>query len=280
MENRTLFGEPDELDLPERGSYTEDKYDFIRLYCALFSSGMRYKWKGKRVYIDLYAGSGKCRIKGTNKVLLGSPLIALSMDVPFDRYIFCESDQTKMSALKQRVERLHSLSEIHWVPRDCNGSVEQISALIDRDNLVLCLVDPNDCDIHQDTLKTLSQTARGVDFLCLLATGMDAKRAASYYLQPENTKLDDMLGNAEWRNRWPAEEQRGEDFGKFLALEFAQSMQQLGYRKTEIADMKLIKLLGKNVPLYYLALFSKHPKAFEFWAQVLKYAGPQRGLFD
>jgi hypothetical protein len=45
-------------------------------------------------------------------------------------------------------------------------------------------------------------------------------------------------------------------------------------------QMRRIKTYETNVPLYYLALFSKHPKAFDLWDQVLKYATPQRGLFD
>jgi hypothetical protein len=55
-------------------------------------------------------------------------------------------------------------------------------------------------------------------------------------------------------------------------------MEGLGYRKTELADMRVIK--RKHTPLYYLALFSKHPTAFKYWDQVLKYAFPQRSLFD
>jgi three-Cys-motif partner protein len=64
---------------------------------------MHAKWPGKRVYVDLYAGNGKCRIKGTNKILLGSPLIALSVECPFHRYVFCESDPVRVDALKKRV---------------------------------------------------------------------------------------------------------------------------------------------------------------------------------
>src|SRR6266702_1027197 len=103
MKNETLFGEPDELNTPEVGSYTEDKYDLIRLYCHLFSSGMKEKWRGKRTYIDLYSGPGKCRVKGSAKVLLASPLIALSVPDPFDRYIFCEENPERLVSLKGRL---------------------------------------------------------------------------------------------------------------------------------------------------------------------------------
>lgn len=278
MKNETLLGAPDEFEMPERGVYTEDKYALIRLYCDLFSNGMRYKWKGKRTYVDLYSGSGLCRIEGSNRVLLGSPLIALSVEARFDRYIFCENDPICMTALKERAKRTCPEQSVHWIDGDCNEQIKNVCDLIPKDNLVLCLVDPEDCGLRHETLKKLSKSARGVDFLCLLAFQMDAKRASAHYLNPENRKLDDMLGNSGWRDRWVEEQLKGEDFARFLALEFARSMEGLGYRRTELADMRVIK--RKHLPLYYLALFAKHPVAFKYWDQVLKYAFPQRGLFD
>lgn len=279
MKNQTLLGEPDEFEIPELGSYTEDKYDLIRLYCHLFSHGMQHKWSGKRIYLDLYAGGGKCRIKGSDKVILGSPLIALSMEVPFDRYVLCESNSEKLSALQARVKRMQPTFDVKWVPGDCNLKVAEICSHLPTDSLVLCFVDPFDCDINHETLKQISSTARGVDFLCLLAFQMDAKRNTVHYLQPSNKKIDSMLGNTEWRSRWDAAQKEGSDFARFLALEFARSMEDLGYRQTELADMRRIKTIGNNVPLYYLALFSKHPTAFKYWRQVLKYSTPQTTLF-
>jgi len=280
MKNETLFGELDGFDMPELGSYTEDKYALIRLYCDLFSAGMRHKWKGKRVYVDLYSGSGKSRIKGSNKILLGSPLIALSVGSPFDRYVFCENDSFRLAALQERVRRMFPEKDVRWVEGDCNDKIADISAMVPKDNLVLCFVDPYDCDIRHETLKVLSAAAYGVDFLCLLAFQMDAKRNTAHYLQQENRKIDQMLGNADWRNRWTEEQKKSGDFARFLALEFARSMESLGYKRTELADMKVIKTLDKHVPLYYLALFAKHPTAFKYWREVNKYYHPQRSLFD
>lgn len=278
MENKTLFGDPDEFDTPEVKAHTEDKYDLIRYYCDLFSKGMQYKWKGL-TYVDLYSGSGKCRIKGTNKILLGSSLIALSVEVPFSRYVFCESDPARLEALTERVQRMYPERNVEFVAGDCNEQIERIQNLIPRDNLVLCFVDPFNCNVRYETLKSLT-AGRKVDLLCLLAFQMDAKRASAHYLKPENRKLDVMLGNSDWRARWMQEKPKGTDFARFLALEFAHSMEGLGYKTTELNNMKVIKITGKHVPLYYLALFAKDPAAFKLWSQVLKYALPQRSLFD
>lgn len=277
MENKTLFGEDDGLCIPEVGPCTEDKFDLIRLYCQIFSSAMKNKWT--RVYVDLYAGSGLCRIKGLDQVLLGSPLIALSVDAPFDRYIFCESDPERFSALKSRVEKNYAKHNAHLVAGKFEEHINDICSKIPGKSLVLCFVDPFDCDFDIDNLKIISKCGRGVDFLCLLALQMDAKRNIQHYLKP-GSKIDRMIGNTIWRARWNNRSDHHEDFAKFLASEFADSMSEADYLKTSLDQMRAVKTYDTNVPLYYLAMFSKNQMAFKLWEQVLKYSTPQRGLFD
>jgi three-Cys-motif partner protein len=273
MKNETLYGEDDGLLIPEVGPWTEDKFDLIRLYCQIFSASMKNKWK--RVYVDLYAGSGLCRIKNRSQVLLGSPLIALSVDSPFDRYIFCENNPERFAALKERVEKNYPKQNPHLVPGRFEDHIDQICSMIPSRSLALCFVDPFDCDFDIENLKTISRCAHGVDFLCLLALQMDAKRNVPHYMQPDS-KIDRMIGNTTWRARW----NNHEDFAKFLASEFAESMSEAGYLKTQLHQMREVKTHDTNVPLYYLAMFSKNQTAFKLWDQVLKYSTPQRGLFD
>lgn len=279
MRNETLWGKDDGLIIPEVGPWAEDKFDLIRLYCQLFSTSMKNKWAGRRVYIDLYSGSGLCRVKGSTQVLLGSPLIALSVDAPFDRYIFCENNPERYSALEKRIKTDYPKHSVHLILGDCEKSASDICAKVPSDSLALCFVDPFDCDFDFDTLKTISKAARGVDFLCLLALQMDAKRNVQHYLLPDS-KIDRMLGNATWRTRWTNRPNVHEDFAKFLAVEFARSMSEIGYLETPLHQMREVKTHDNNVPLYYLAMFSKHQKAFDLWKEVLIYSTPQRGLFD
>jgi hypothetical protein len=105
VKNETLFGERDGLEMNEEGvgSWTAEKYRQFQLYAQQFTQGMKGKWKSL-AYLDLYAGSGQSRLPETNEILLGSPLIALSLDVQFDRYVFCERDEAKLHALENRVK--------------------------------------------------------------------------------------------------------------------------------------------------------------------------------
>jgi hypothetical protein len=44
--------------------------------------------------------------------------------------------------------------------------------------------------------------------------------------------------------------------------------------------MKLVRSDDKNLPLYYLALFSRHDTAYKFWKDVLKYSTDQSSFWE
>ncbi len=88
----------DGLIFPEIGPWAEEKYRLIALYDHLFAKGMKDKWD-VRVYVDLYAGAGFGKVKGAETRLMGSPIVALNVEFPFDRYIFCEQDPGKAPRL-------------------------------------------------------------------------------------------------------------------------------------------------------------------------------------
>jgi three-Cys-motif partner protein len=111
--------EDDGLICPEIGEWSEDKYRLIALYDQLFATGMKGKWD-MRVYIDLYCGAGYGIIKGTGSRLMGSPLIALSVEHPFDKYVFCDDDPEKLYALRQRVVRIAPHADVTYVEGSCD----------------------------------------------------------------------------------------------------------------------------------------------------------------
>lgn len=237
---------------------------------------MKNKW-GQRVYIDLYAGAGYTKIQGTSTVLKGSPILALEVSAPFNRYIFCEDKPDLLAALKIRTKRIAPNADVVFVPGRCDGEIDKICAAIPKASptntvLCLCLVDPFDFGIKFETIQKLSKVF--TDFVVLLAVGMDANRNYDHYVDGDSPKIDEALGNIEWRERWKAFGRRKE-FRQFLAAEFSLSMQTLGYLGQSLDQMKLVRSDDKNLPLYYLALFSRHTTANKFWSEVLKYSTDQ-----
>jgi len=271
----------DGLITPEVGGWAEDKYKLVALYANLFATGMKAKWD-ERVYIDLYAGAGRAKIKGTGKLVLGSPLIALTVKVPFDHYIFCEFDPPKLDALTKRVQLAAPSAKVEYVADDCNQAVDRILAKMPSFSkthkvLSLCFVDPYDIGIKFATMKKLS--SRAVDFLVLLAFHMDANRNYSHYLKPKSSKVDDFLGNTGWRVHWNDAQNTGMSFPQFLAREYAKQMASLRYLENPMYRMKEVRSDERNLPLYHLALFSRHETAYHFWDEVLKYSTDQEKLF-
>jgi len=55
-------------------------------------------------------------------------------------------------------------------------------------------------------------------------------------------------------------------------------MESLDYLPTPLDRMKLVRSDERNLPLYYLALFSRNATAHNFWNQVLKYGTDQTSL--
>ena len=269
--------EDDGLACPEIRRWAETKYRLISLYDELFATGMKYKWH-QRVYIDLYAGAGYGRLKGTDTILIGSPLIALKVANPFDKYIFCEDDEELLEALKVRVKRIAPNADVTFIPGSCDDNIAQICAAIPRASatnkvLSLCLIDPFDFGLKFETLRKLSSSF--IDFLVLLAVGMDANRNQDHYVDGNNQKIDEALGNTDWRLRWKSDTRLNKSFMPFLATEFSRSMQTLNYLEQHLDQMKMVRSDEKNLRLYYLALFSRHQTAYKFWDDVLKYGTDQ-----
>lgn len=267
--HKNILCEDDGLILPEVGTWAEEKYQKIGDYCAIFSTGMKNKWDFL-VYLDLYAGAGKCKIGETGKVLLGSPFLALSVKDSYSKYIFCESDSEKMEALQKRIKKYFPEKECAFIPIDCNISIEEILAQIpppskSKKVLTFCLVDP--CNVSQLEFKTIQTISRiFVDFLILIPTYMDINRNIKIYLREDINTLDKFIGNNEWRGEWKIKKYNPRRFPPFILDKFCQQMKKIGYLFTTPEDFILIKNEeDRNQPLYHLVFFTRSLRGLDFW---------------
>ena len=281
---QVVLSEPgsDGRSTPEVGSWAEDKYRLLRLYATLFATSMKSKWDA-RVYIDLFAGPGKVAIEGTGRVVDASPLIALGIPDPFDRYLFCEKKPRFLETLRRRIETLRPPNGVDFLCGDANELAERIVKVISsrRSERVLsfCFADPYKLkDLQFSTIRTLSSL--NVDFLILLPTGMDANRNWRRYLRPENTVVDDFVGTSAWRDAWTKAAAKGAAVDVFLTDFYRKQMKSLGYRFGGVEDSVLVRSTEKRLPLYRLGFFSRHPLGQKFWNEARKYSQVQRSLFE
>jgi len=278
--NSQIETKPDGLFTPTVREWSLEKYKLVGSYCDIFTNGMKYKWN-QLVYVDLFAGAGYAKIKENNKTYLNSALLAMSIPTPFSKYILCEQDEERFEALSTRVKRDFSHLNYELIKGDSNKNVDRVIKALPpfgkgNTRLPFCFVDPYSLNLNFATIKALGQTL--MDFLILQALHMDANRNFDTYLNEENTKIAEYLGINNWRELF---EQDGviyrKDYVKFLAEQYQEQMGKLGYQKAK--HMHQIRSNEKNLPLYYLSFYSKHPTGEKFFKEVQKRINSQLTMF-
>jgi three-Cys-motif partner protein len=265
----------DGLDIHPSHIWSEQKYKLVGGYCDIFTRSMRKEWENL-VYVDLYSGPGQTEIIETHKRLRTSPLIALSLPIPFDVYIFCDENKKYLDILKTRVSRDFPEKEIYYLAGDCNKIIDEIKSKIPAHGkrkrvLTFCFADPFDLNLEFSTIKKLSSN-KLVDLLILQAYYMDANRNYDNYLHEDNKKIAKYLGDNDWRLKFQESEYYPKNFVQFLANRYDLNMKDLEYHETL---RNSIKLPYKNVKLYYLSFYSKHPRGYDLYKKVQSYADDQ-----
>jgi three-Cys-motif partner protein len=277
--NPQIEVKPDGLFTPIVREWSLEKYKLVGSYCDIFTNGMKNKWN-QLVYVDLFAGAGYAKIKESNKVFLNSALLAMSVPTPFTKYILCEQDDERFEALSARAKRDFSHLNCELIHGDSNINVSKVIKAIpsfSKGNTLLpfCFVDPYSLNLNFSTIKALGQTL--MDFLILQALHMDANRNFETYLNDENTRIEKYLGLKNWRELF---EKDGmiyrKDFVKFLADQYQGQMSKLNYQTAK--HMHQIRSNEKNLPLYYLSFYSKHPTGEKFFKEVQKRIKPQLSI--
>ena len=265
----------DGLDIHPSHIWSEQKFKFIGGYCDIFTKAMRREWE-ILVYVDLYAGPGYTRIIEDNRILMTSPLIALSVPNSFDIYIFCDEKENYINALKTRASRDFKGKKSYFLNGDCNKIIDEIKSIIPPHSkgkkvLTFCFADPFDLNLEFETIMKLSSN-KLVDLLILQAYYMDANRNYDNYLNEDNNKIAEYLGDENWRKNFQESEYYPKNFVQFLTKVYDQNMINLKYPQ---ALRNSIKIPDKNVKLYYLSFYSKHPRGYDLYKKVQTYADNQ-----
>jgi len=278
--NSIIPVESDGLFTPEVRLWSLEKYKLVGGYCDIFTTGMKDKWD-QLVYIDLFAGAGYAKIIETGKIYRSSALIAMSIPHPFSKYILCEEDPQRYEALKARVKKFFPELNVTIIQGDSNKIIDKIFQEIPpfrKGNTLLpfCFVDPYSLNLSFKTIETLGGKIL-MDFLILQALHMDGNRNLAKYLKEENERIAIYLGNPDWRDDYYRDcTEYTPNFVKFLADQYQTKMTQLKYLPEK--RMFHIRSNEKNLPLYYLAFYSKHPRGVEYYKYIEKTISPQLKL--
>jgi three-Cys-motif partner protein len=187
---------------------------------------MKNRW-ANRVYVDVMAGPGICKVRNDGREIKGSPLIALGY--AFTRFVFVEQDPGLCKALEQRVSR-HSKAHLatvicaDWQQLADRGEFEFPNAI------VLAFVDPT--GISQVPWKSVDHLLTGnkaIDLLFTIQYAMGITLNAGKYslAKHQKTALDRFLDEGTWRNNFDA--RIPSTFREQVLNRFSEKMSQLGF---------------------------------------------------
>ncbi len=267
----------DGLLMRKSGPWVAEKLDYLKRYIYIFETSLHDKPWRKRIYIDLFAGPGKCLIRRTGTVLLGSPLLALTTLHPFTDYFFVDQQPANIDALKQRCSDLALHDHIQYFTGDSNIIVEEIVRQIldfDKKNipgkyssLNLAFLDPDGLELQWNTILTLARPY-SMDLIIHYPQGGLNRCMAKFYQAEEHTAVDFFFGDSEWRNLY---KKHGNNHRVFMDY-YKGKLSALGYKEVlrddEVGDEPLMRNAQKQAPLYRLLFASKHSRGHEFWRKV------------
>lgn len=274
----------DGLPAPEVGIWGLEKYRLVKIYASIFARSMKNKWQ-HRIYLDLFAGSGRSMLRDTGQMVESSPLISLGVPDPFTHHIFCEQDEALMAALEQRVRRDYPAAPATFIQGNVNVRHEEIVAALagvrgGSRALTFCFADPFGFkNLDFDTIQSLCRAY--MDFLVLIPVGMEGQRFIDLYrrMPRGSAPLDSFMGTDTWREAYAAK--RPAQSVDILLTEFyADRMKELGYVYGGVDTSVMVRnRAATNQPLYRLGFFSKHKLGAKLWSEARAATTDQRRLF-
>lgn len=122
-------------------------------------------------YLELFSGPGYLFDEETTEETPGSPIQALTIQRPFDRYVFSDFSAPCVAALRTRVASLRAenpaLPRAEVLEGDANDPehLKLLCSLIDTRALVIAYLDPAKPNLHFSTVRFLAERFRFIDFL-------------------------------------------------------------------------------------------------------------------
>ena len=143
----------------ECGEWAKGKLDYLYRYINAFSNAMKNCFS-HRCYVDGFSGAGVNIIKDSGELIKGSPLISLSVDVPFTDYFFIEKYEKYYEALFKRMSK--SNFNIHLYNDKINSVIKNIVNTISTLNnqVGIAFLDPYGFELEWTIIEQLASLER------------------------------------------------------------------------------------------------------------------------
>ena len=257
----------DGLPALEVAAHAKEKEFVIDRISDIFNAGMQYKWS-QRYYVDLFCGPGLCSLKDGSGEIDGSPMLAAKSKAKFTHYYFADENGDNLSALEQRISRLHlpRTEDIHFYRGEADNLVDRIVDALPppQCSLGLAVFDPWGWDFSFSTLADITDGLR-LDLVVNFPIGYMKRN-----WEKDLPRLDAYMNGDTYRGPFRAAMRRenpGETPARVLLDAYAKELQKIGY--SYIRDNVFVEN-SRGVTLYGLLFASKHSRGADFWDKVTK----------
>jgi three-Cys-motif partner protein len=198
------------------GTWTSIKLEALEKYLKAFNIALS-KQSFIRIYIDAFAGTGRCDIKvgGVKISVDGSARIALSITPGFHKYCFIEMDKKKAGALKS-LHKEYPDKTIEIIQDNANIALKKSCTSYNwRNARGVLFLDPYGLQVEWSTLKCIAGT-KSIDVWYLFPLSglyrQMAKNANALDADKENA-ITRILGTDEWKQRFYKPQRQSDLFG-------------------------------------------------------------------
>lgn len=250
------------------GGWTSIKLDVLEQYLRAWLNVMKNQ-SFDRIYIDAFAGSGRCIIKGISQPMDGSAIRAMKCE-GFDRYYFFEKKKKFANALSDICDSEEfSARASHVWQGDGNELIQSALKLHDwKRTRAVIFLDPFGMEVEWSTLQAIAET-QAADLWYLFPISGIFRNAAKKYSNVDPAKeaaLTRALGADDWKNAFYTETPQGDFFDNSSSMERDKDVNDLErYVQERLGTLFPMvleprRLLGqKNIPLFSLFFAVSNP---------------------
>lgn len=255
----------DGLPALEVAEHAKEKEFVLRRIVEIFNVGMQHIWD-RRYYVDVFAGPGRCLIRGTTTEIDGSPMLAADSKATFTDYFLADSDPESLATLRERISRLNLPEEIgvQYYLNDADAVGREILKDLPpaRRSLGLAVFDPWGWDFSFETLASMSANRR-LDLVVNFPIGYIKRN-----WDRELAQLDRFMNGTSYKKPFQSAMRRetpGELPARVLLDAYAAELRNIGYQY--IRDNVLVDN-SRHLTLYCLIFASKNERGADFWDKV------------
>jgi len=247
----------DSFSITAAEPWIKEKVGIVRQYLSSFVLNLHGRID-ELVFVDLSAGNGLYSLGARKEIFAAPSLMALSLDLPINRYIFCEEDNEQSGVLKIRTNKYFRGKNVIHLEGKPEELIDKLQLYVPQSKgnykvAVFCLCDPFSLDIPFNIISKLNDL--GFSFLIPFTFVLNDHLNYKFYTKEQREKVSRFLGGFKDIERLEKDLTSNTVFYKRLIHIFENNMLALGLNAA--TSVHKIDSGLMEVPMYYAGLFSR-----------------------